>query len=93
MVADGSATYPSSSMAKDRNGSPLEDAAELARKCRIETARAIHPSTKDFLLGLAAKYEAISGEIVNLDPDDLELQNAVADRLAVLAAQRREWMG
>lgn len=79
-------------MTKGRNRSPLEDAADWARKCRIEALRAIHPSTKAFLLELAAKYEAITGEIVNLDPDDVEVQNAVADRLAVLAAQRREWI-
>ena len=79
-------------MTNDRKGSPLEDAAGWARKCRIEAVRAIHPSTKEFLLDLAAKYEDLSGEIVKLDPDDVELQNAVADRLAVLAAQRREWM-
>ena len=79
-------------MAKDQNGSPLDAAADWARKCRIEAVRAIHPSTKEFLLELAANYEAISGEVVNLDPDDVELQNAVADRFAVLAAQRREWI-
>ena len=79
-------------MAKNENGSPLEDAAEWARKCRVEAVRAIHPTTKEFLLGLAAHYDAISGETGNLDPDDIELQNAVADRLAALAAQRREWM-
>jgi len=79
-------------MAKNPNGSPLEDAAEWARKCRVEAVRAIHPTTKEFLLGLAAHYDAISGEKGNLDPDDVELQNAVADRLAALAAQRREWM-
>lgn len=78
-------------MPKDLKKSPLADAAEWARKCRIEAVRAIHPSTKKFLLELAAKYEAISGELVNLDPDDVDLQNAVADRLALLAAQRREW--
>jgi hypothetical protein len=79
-------------MAKNPYGSPLEDAAEWARKCRVEAVRAIHPTTKEFLLGLAAHYDAISGEKGNLDPDDVELQNAVADRLAALAAQRREWM-
>ena len=79
-------------MPRDRNESPLQDAAEWARKCRIEAVRAIHPSTKEFLLELAAKFEAMAGEIVNLDPDDDELQNAVADRLALLAAQRRDWM-
>jgi hypothetical protein len=79
-------------MAKDRNESPPEDAAEWARKCHVEALRAIHPSTKEFLLELAAKYEAIAGESVTLDPDDDEVQNAVADRLAVLAAQKREWM-
>ena len=48
-------------MAKNPNGSPLEDAAEWARKCRVEAVRAIHPTTKEFLLGLAAHYDAISG--------------------------------
>lgn len=79
-------------MANDGKRSPLENAAGWARKCRIEAVRAIHPSTKEFLLDLAARYETLSGEIVKLDPDDMELQNAVADRLTVLAAQRREWM-
>ena len=79
------------SMAKSRNGSPLEDAGVWARKCRIEAVRAIHPSTKEFLLELAAKFETVTGESVYLDPDDDEVQDAVADRLAVLAAQRREW--
>ena len=79
-------------MTQDRNESLLEDATEWARKCRIEALRAIHPSTKEFLLELAAKYEGMAGEIVNLDPDDDEVQNAVADRLTVLAEQRREWI-
>ena len=70
----------------------MEDAAEWARRCRIEAVRAIHPSTKEFLLELAVKFEAIAGEIVNLDPDDVDLQNAVADRLDALAAQRRDWL-
>lgn len=90
VTAQGACKHPF--MAKNRNGSPQSEAAEWARKCRIEAVRAIHPSTREFLLELAAKYETISGEIVNLDPDDVELQNAVADRLAHLAAQRREWM-
>ena len=77
-------------MAKGRSESPLQDAAEWARKCRIEAVRAIHPSTKEFLLELATKFEAIAGEMVNLDPDDVELQDAVADRLDV-AAKRGDW--
>ena len=28
---------------------------------------------------------------MDLDPDDMELQNAVAERLAELAAKRKEW--
>ena len=79
-------------MAKAPSGNPITAPAEWARRCRIEAARAIHPSTKAFLLELAAEYEAISGETVNLDPDDTDLQNAVADRLAALAAKRRAWM-
>ena len=71
-------------------GNPLTHPAEWARRCRIEAARAIHPTTKAFLLELAGKFEAIAGEPVNLDPDDIDLQNAVADRLAELAARRKE---
>ena len=61
---------------------------QRARRCRIEAARAIHPSIKSFLLELAAEFEAASGETLKLDPDDPELQDAVADRLALLAARR-----
>ena len=70
------------------NGKPsipntrMIDAGAWARRCRIEAVRAIHPSTKAFLLELAAELEAITGEFVALDPDDIELQSAVADRLA-----------
>ena len=70
----------------------MNDAAEWARRCQIEAARAIHPSTKTFLLELAAEYEAISGGAVDLDPDDTDLQNAVADRLSALAAKARKWL-
>ena len=78
-------------MAKSPARTPLTHPAEWARRCRIEAARAIHPMTKAFLLELAGKFEAIAGEPVSLDPDDSELQNAVADRLAELAARRGEW--
>ena len=71
---------------------PMIDAATWARRCHIEAARAIHPSTKAFLLELAAEFEAICGVAVNLDPDDTELQSAVADRLAEVAAKKREWL-
>jgi hypothetical protein len=47
--------------------------------------------TKSFLLELAGELEAIAGKTVKLDPDDTELQSAVADRLAELAARRRGW--
>ena len=79
-------------MPNARAGSLITDAADWARRCHIEAARAMHPSTKAFLLKLAAEYEAISGEAVNLDPDDSDLQNAVADRLATLAAKTRAWI-
>ena len=79
-------------MAEARTGNPVSAPAEWARRCHIEAARAIHPATRAFLLELAAEYEAIAGETVNLDPDDIDLQSAVADRLAALAAKRREWM-
>jgi hypothetical protein len=78
-------------MANARAASLITDAAEWARRCHIEAARAIHPSTRAFLLELAAEYEAISGEAVSLDPDDIDLQNAVADRLAALAAKSTSW--
>jgi hypothetical protein len=79
-------------MAKRRPLSSKTDAAKWARRCHIEAARAIHPTTKAFLLELAAQYEALSGEAAAIDPDDTELQNAVADRLATLAAKRRAWL-
>ena len=72
-------------------GNPLTHPAEWARRCRIEAARAIHPSTKAFLLELAAQFESIAGQAVEVDPDDSDLQNAVADRLTELAARKRDW--
>jgi hypothetical protein len=69
----------------------MDDPANLARRCRIEAMRATHPTTKDFLLELAAEYEALAGDAVAQDPDDPDLQNAVADRLASLASKRRAW--
>jgi hypothetical protein len=79
-------------MAKARPLSSITEPAKWARRCHIEAARAIHPATKAFLLELAAEYEAISVETVNIDPDDTDLQNAVADRLAALAVKRRAWL-
>ena len=76
---------------KNLAGNPLTHPADWARRCRIEAARAIHPSTKAFLLELATQFEALSGEVVSLDPDDPDLQEAVADRLAELAARQRNW--
>jgi hypothetical protein len=64
------------------------DPAQWARKCRIEAARAIHPTTKAFLLDLATQLEAVAGAPTVLDPDDSALQDAVADRLKVLAEKR-----
>ena len=78
-------------MAESPKGSPLTDPLAWARRCQIEAARAIHPSTKMFLLELIAQFETIAGETVTLDPDDPELQHAVADRLAEIAAKKREW--
>ena len=78
-------------MAKVPTGNPLTNPVEWARRCRIEAARAIHPSTKAFILELAAQFEAIAGETVNLDPDDPELQEAVAERLSEIVAKQREW--
>jgi len=66
----------------------LDDPAEWARRCRIEAARAIHPDTKAFLLELTARFEAASGQAVMIDPDDTELQTAVADRLFEIAKRR-----
>jgi hypothetical protein len=60
---------------------PTANAAEWARISRIEAARASHPATREFLLDLAAGYEAIAGEPANIHPDDAELQEAIADRL------------
>jgi len=73
-------------------GNPVTNPLGWARRTRIEAARAIHPSTKAFLLGLAEQFEAIAGQTVRLDPDDPELQHAVAERLAEIAAQKREWL-
>ena len=78
-------------MTKGLAENPFTYPVEWARRCRIEAARAMHPRTKAFLLELAAQYEAITGETVDLDPDDPELQSAVADRLA--EAAKREWAG
>jgi len=47
--------------------------------------------TKAFLLELAAQLENVAGKAVYLDPDDKDLQQAVADRLAELAARKRDW--
>jgi hypothetical protein len=77
-------------MAKDSVGSPLSRPAQWARRCKIEAARAIHPKTKAFVLELAEQFEAIAGEIVYVDPDDADLQNAVADRLSETAKRMRE---
>src|SRR3954469_19695464 len=74
-------------MGKSRLGSPSSDPSGWARSCRIEAVRAIHPSTRAFLLKLAAEFEAVAGEIVKLDPDDPDVQDAVADRLAEVAAR------
>lgn len=57
-------------MVKALLGSPSADPLGWARQCRIEAARAIHPSTRAFLLKLAAEFEAVAGEVVVLDPDD-----------------------
>jgi hypothetical protein len=78
-------------MAERSSPNPLTHPEEWARRCRIEAARAIHPKTKSFLLELAAELEAVAGRVVELDPDDAELQSAVADRLAELAARRKDW--
>jgi hypothetical protein len=78
-------------MVKAPAGNPLTHPVEWARRCRIEAARAIHPTTKAFLLDLATRYEDLAGETVTLDPDDAELQNAVGERLAELAARKRRW--
>ena len=77
-------------MAKVKRG-VFDDPADWARRCRLEAARAIHPSTKAFLLELAAQFEAASGVSVSVDPDDTELQDAVADRLSEVA--KRGWPG
>ncbi len=78
-------------MTKVLAGNPVTHPVEWARRCRIEAARAIHPSTKAFLLELATQFEAIAKEAVSLDPDDPDLQQAVADRLAELASRKRDW--
>ena len=72
-------------------GNPLTHPVEWARRCRIEAARAIHPATKAFLIELAGQFETAAGEKVVLDPDDPDLQNAVAERLLEIAAKKREW--
>jgi len=69
----------------------FDNPAEWARRCHIEARRAIHPATKAFLLELAAAFEAASGRAVDIDPDDADLQKAVADRLNEVA--RRGWNG
>jgi hypothetical protein len=76
-------------MAEVRPGSLSVDPLGWARRCHIEAVRAIHPSTKAFLEELAAEFEAMAGEVVDLDPDDPDLQGALADRLAEVAARDR----
>jgi len=71
---------------------PNKDALEWARICRLEAAKATLPNTKAFLLELAAEYEEIAGQIVQIDFDDPWLQDAVASRLSALAAKRKAWM-
>lgn len=61
--------------------------SEWARLCRIEAMRTTHEATRALLVDLAAEYEAMAGRSVDIDPDDRDLQNAVADRLS-LAAKR-----
>lgn len=68
---------------------PTDSVSFLARRCRIEAVRAMNSRTKAFLLELAAYFEAAAGECVIINPDDTELQSAVADRLESLAAKRR----
>ena len=68
----------------------IENPAEWARRCRIEAVRAIHPSIKEFLLELATEFETLAGSATELDPDDSEVQNAVGDRLSVIAAHKRD---
>jgi hypothetical protein len=78
-------------MAQRSQGHSLTHSIEWARRCKIEAARAIHPSTIAFLHELAGEFEAIAGEAIDLDPDDPELQNAVAERLSEIAARTSEW--
>lgn len=62
---------------------------DWARICRIEAARTTNRETRDFLLELAAKYEALAGRSAVIHPDDHELQSAVAERLHASAEQRK----
>lgn len=63
----------------------ITDANELARICRIEASRALHPPTRELLLKLAEAYELLAGKAVEISPDDADLQQAVADRLQAFA--------
>lgn len=74
-------------MHKAALGNPRDDPLGWARRCRIEAVRAIHPSTKSFLIELAMEFEAVAGATTNIDPDDADLQGALADRLAELVAR------
>jgi len=63
---------------------------DWVRICRIEAMRTAHIPTRDLLLELAAEYEALaSSEVGAMDPDDFELQSAVADRLQALAMKMK----
>lgn len=75
------------------SGMPTANAAEWARICRIEAARAVNPATREYLLDLAAGYEAIAGAPANIHPDDAELQQAVADRLMGQARKKNAERG
>ena len=79
-------------MGNEYQSASTAQAVEWARRCRVEAARAAHPSTQQFLLELAAEFEAVAGEAVVIDPDDQDLQNAVADRLHSLAAKTKAWV-
>ena len=90
-VIDGGSLSLTNVMMPNGRVQPLENPADWARRCRIEAVRAIHPSIKEFLLELAAEFEDLAGEAVELDPDDADVQNAVGDRLSQLAAHKNAW--
>jgi hypothetical protein len=67
----------------------MNDPEGWARICRVQAALTYDPTTRDFLLDLAAEYEALAAVKAAPDPDDSARQDEVARRLAAAAERLR----